>query len=418
MRVAPGYSGVWRFSRPCSGVGKPETQSVRTPTRFPQTVSVRRSMLVEDDGPEGSDGTFYRPPARKTDRSSPGDSPFREKRSAAVDDDDEPFLRSERRIPVRRGLIPRGRWGRIGLAAAAIAVIALLGGGLIAARSFAAHDPRFRIESSDNIQILGNSEVTQDELLSVFGGDMGRNVFFVPLKDRRAELERLPWVDTATVMRLLPDQLRVSVVERTPIAFVMSGGQVGLVDKDGVLLPANAKTLAAKHYSFPVVTGIEAGDPISTRQARMKIFERFVADLDSSGEKFSAQLSEIDLSDPEDVRALAPSNGGDLLLHFGDQSFLNRWRIYQAHLAEWKQQYPQLASVDLRYERQVVLGMQKGAQIAPAQAASVQTRDAEKEAVGKISPTAQRQMAASKKSMIKKATPGHAGHSQRSGVQG
>jgi cell division protein FtsQ len=396
-------------------VGKPDNQSVRTPTRFPQTVSVRRSVLAEDDGPEGSDVTFYRPPARKPDRPLPGDFPFREKRSSAVDDeDDEPFLRSERRVAVRRGLIPRGRWSRIGLAFAAIAIVALLGAGMVAARSFAAHDPRFRIGSSDNIQILGNSEVTQDELLSVFGGDMGRNVFFIPLKDRRAELGRLPWVDTATVMRLLPDQLRVSIVERTPIAFTMNGGQVGLADKDGVLLPMNAKTLAAKHYSFPVVTGIEAADPASTRQARMRIFERFLADLDSTGEKFSAQFSEIDLSDPEDVRALVPSNGGDLLLHFGDQSFLNRWRIYQAHLAEWKQQYPQLASVDLRYERQVVLGMQKGAQIAPSQTPSVQTRDAEKQAVGAISPTAQRQMAASKKSPAKKSAPAHAGsHSLR-----
>ncbi len=330
------------------------------------------------------------------DRPAPGDFPFRDAKAGAEadDSDDEPFLRSRRRVSVRRGVIPRGRWSRIGFAVAATAVIASLIWLGIAARNFAANDPRFRIDSSENIQILGNSEVTRPELLGVFGADMGRNVFFVPLKERRDSLERLPWVEKATVMRLLPDQLRVSVVERTPVAFVRNGNEVGLVDRDGVLLTMDPKTMAAKHYSFPVVTGIVASDPQSTRGARMKIYRKFVDELDSSGEKLSAQISEIDLSDPEDVKALVPSEGGELLLHFGDQEFLPRWRNYQQHLAEWKAQYPRLASVDLRYERQVVLEMQKGAPVAAGQDAAGKTMDDLKAEVSSISPKAAKQMAA------------------------
>ncbi|AXC10711.1 Cell division protein FtsQ [Acidisarcina polymorpha] len=351
---------------------------------------------------------FYRPPAKKSspERPLPADFPFREKKAGANEDEDEPFLRSRRRVAVRRGIIPRGRWGRIGITAG---VVALTGGLVwlaIVIRHFAAHDPRFRIDSSENIQILGNSEVTQAELLSVFGGDMGRNVFFVPLQERRADLERLPWVERATVMRLLPDQLRVAVVERTPIAFVRTGNKIGLVDRDGVLLAMDPKTIAAKHYSFAVVTGITASDPQSTRSARMKLYQRFVAELDSGGDKISNQLSEVDLSDPEDVRAVVASEGSDLLLHLGDQDFLTRWRNYQQHLTEWKQEYPKLASVDLRYERQVVLEMQKGASIAPGQDAAGKTMDDLKAEASAISPRAARQMAAaSKKTGIKKPAP-------------
>jgi cell division protein FtsQ len=47
-------------------------------------------------------------------------------------------------------------------------------------------------------------------------------------------------------------------------------------------------------------------------------------------------------------------------VHFGDEEYLERYRQYQAHLAEWRAQYPKLASVDMRYERQVVLEMQPG----------------------------------------------------------
>lgn len=321
------------------------------------------------------------------------------------DDEDEPFLRSSRRVAVRRSLLPRSLWGRIGFALGSVVVMGGLAWMGVEVRSFAAHDPRFRVDSSDNIQILGNSEVTKPELLSVFGGDMGRNVFFVPLNERRAELEQLPWVETATVMRLLPDQLRVAVVERTPIAFVRNGNEIGLVDRDGVLLPMAAKTLAAKHYSFPVVTGIAPSDAASTRAARMKIYQRFIAELDSGGDKISSQLSEVDLSDPEDVRALVPSEGSDLLLHLGDTDFLARWRNYQQHLAEWKAQYPRLASVDLRYERQVVLEMQKGASIAPAQGPSLKSVDDLKAEVGDASQiNPKKTAAAGKKAAAKKAS--------------
>ena len=93
------------------------------------------------------------------------------------------------------------------------------------------------------------------------------------------------------------------------------------------------------------------------RRPRMRIYQKFMNEIDSSGEKLSQQLSEIDISDPEDVQGLVSSNKSDILLHFGEDNFLNRWREYQSHLAEWKQQYPNLAAVDLRYDRQVVLKM-------------------------------------------------------------
>jgi cell division protein FtsQ len=278
-------------------------------------------------------------------------------------DEDEPFLRTRRRVPIKKGILPewtRSRWGRIVLAGAALAVLA---GGVavgISIKHFVDEDPRFRIDSAASIQTVGNSQLTREDLLSVFGEDLGRNIFYVPLTQRRKELEQIPWVQNATVMRLLPNELRVAVVERTPIAFVRVGDKVQLVDADGVILDMPAAMMAARHFSFPVVTGIRPGDPLSTRKPRMTIYQKFLADLDASGEKLSEQLSEIDLSDAEDVRATIPAQGSDLLLHFGDEKFLARYRVYQSHLKDWETQYPHLASVDLRYDGQVVLKMADG----------------------------------------------------------
>jgi cell division protein FtsQ len=161
-------------------------------------------------------------------------------------------------------------------------------------------------------------------------------------------------------MRLLPDQIRVSVVERKPVAFTRQGQQIGLVDASGVLLSMPPSTMAQHHYSFPVLTGIDPVDPLPSRTARMAVYERLLAELDADNQHLSDQISEIDLTDPEDARVLMPEQGADILAHFGEDRFLERYQRYKAHIAEWRLQYPKLATVDLRYDQQVVLEMAHG----------------------------------------------------------
>lgn len=275
------------------------------------------------------------------------------------DPEEDEFPRARRRMeeasqPWWR---PRSKWGRIFLAVGALTVLVVVFTAGYIFKTYLERDSRFRITGGSNIEAGGLTEVTRADILPVFGEDIGRNIFFVPLSQRRKQLEKIPWVQSATVMRLLPDQLRISVVERTPVAFVRHGQQIGLVDADGVLLSMSAASMSKHHYSFPVVTGIDPGDPLPSRKARMAVYQRLTSDLDSTGQHLSEQISEIDLTDPEDARVLMPESGADILAHFGDDQFLARYQRYKTHIAEWRQQYPKLASVDLRYEQQVVLEM-------------------------------------------------------------
>jgi cell division protein FtsQ len=287
------------------------------------------------------------------------------------DDDDAPVRR--RGVRVRFRGLPTTKWGRI---FAGCGLLLCLGVGTVAflmARSYLLHDERFVIQSSSSIEFQGNAHVTRAQLLGIFGEDVERNIFTVSLEQRKAELERLPWVAHATVMRLLPNRMRVSIVERTPVAFVRQGSHIGLADANGVLLDMNAKP--SEHYSFPVVTGISADEPLSTRAARMKIFERFTSELDgagekTAGEKISEELSEVDLSNPEDVKAMIPDHSTEILVHLGEEAFLDRYRRFKEHLPEWRTLYPKLSSVDMRYERQVVLEMQPGSGVPVASASS------------------------------------------------
>ena len=272
---------------------------------------------------------------------------------------DEPAFKRQRgafKVKVRKGL-PKSWVGRGLFALGFLAVVGVIFAGLAGLRSALLHDSRFVMTTSEDVQIVGNHNVTRADVLSVFGADLERNIFRVPLNERRADLERLPWVAHATVMRLLPNRLRIAVTERTPVAFVRHGSQIGLVDANGVLLDMPPDAAGDPHYSFPVLTGLSVNDPLSTRAARMAIYQRFLQEL---GAKNASTISEADVSNPEDVKAVVSSGGSDILVHFGDEDFLHRYEEFEQHLPDWKQQYPKLAAADMRYERQVVLEMQPG----------------------------------------------------------
>lgn len=322
-----------------------------------------RPLVWEDDAP--ADSRFRRvrqdvPLPGRVRRGGPGmplemDDP---------DGDDLPRKKWAREEQSGHWWWPASTVGRVFVGLGALVVIIAITTVVDLAKIYLERDSRFRITGASHIEATGLTEVTRAEMLPVFGEDIGRNVFFVPLEARRKQLEAIPWIEHATVMRLLPDQIRVNVVERQPVAFTRHGQQIGLVDANGILLDMPAASMAAHHYSFPVVTGIDAGDRLASRQARMAVYLRLMSELDGNGQHYSEQLSEIDLTDPEDARVLMPEQGTDILAHFGEDHFLDRFQRYKQHIAEWRQQYPKLAAVDLRYEHQVVLEMASGASAA------------------------------------------------------
>jgi cell division protein FtsQ len=264
---------------------------------------------------------------------------------------ESPFLRAQKRVPARRSPLPKKTAARLVWAVLVIAVAAL---GAIAASAFyryGEHSWRFRLNSSDDIEMSGLTNVTRAQIMEVMGGDIGRNIFYIPLDQRQKQLGQIPWVESASVMRFTPNRIRIEVHERTPVAFARVGSKIMLVDAGGVLMELSAR----KKYSFPVVIGMSSSEPLSTRAPRMKIYNQLVGELDSGGAHYSQDLSEVDLSDPEDVKVLTNDPEGAVLVHLGSTNYLDRFKIYITHLREWRQQFQKLESVDLRYDRQIIV---------------------------------------------------------------
>src|SRR6202035_308153 len=203
--------------------------------------------------------------------------------------EESPFLRGQKRVSARRSSLPKKTANRLWWGVVAALLVCVAGLGVAWLYNYGEHSWRFRVESSDNIEVTGMQNATKAQIMEVMGADIGRNIFFIPLAQQKVQLEQIPWVGSASVMRFVPNRIRVEVHERTPIAFARVGPRISLIDAGGTLME-----LPLKHkYSFPVIVGMNPGEPLSTRAPRMKAYNELVEDLDSGGARYSQDLSEV-----------------------------------------------------------------------------------------------------------------------------
>jgi cell division protein FtsQ len=270
-------------------------------------------------------------------------------------DEESPFLRGQKRVSARRGSLPKKAAHRLLWASL---VVILAGISALAAGAlyrYGEHSWRFRIDSSDNIDVSGIANVSKAQIMEVLGADIGRNIFFVPLTQQKTQLEQIPWVESASVMRFVPNRLKVDIQERTPVAFARVGPRIFLIDAGGTLME-----LPPKHkYSFPVILGMNPGEPLSTRVPRMRAYNELVRDLDAGGAHYSQDLSEVDVSDLENLKVRVNDPQGDVLVELGSSDCLKRYKTYVSHVQEWRQQFQRLESVNLRYDNQVIVNPER-----------------------------------------------------------
>jgi len=212
-------------------------------------------------------------------------------------------------------------------------------------------DPRFHLRSID---LRGGQFVARSEVEDVFAADREISLYRIPLEQRRLEIERIPWVRSATITRILPDRLAIEVKEREPVAFLWTRKGIELVDRDGVILetpPGKGNGL----WTFPVLRGVPERGKAEKRKARMDNYLELLEGLRQADGKIPSEISEVDLTNPADVCVVATDASGALRLHLGDEKFRDRYEVYRSHIAEWRQQFNEIHSIDLRYDGQVVI---------------------------------------------------------------
>lgn len=151
------------------------------------------------------------------------------------------------------------------LVAAVIVVLAMLGTllrSLQPGNSVANLPERLGLSAGltvQDIRIEGRQKTPEDFLRAALGVARGDKLMDFSLDAARARIEKLTWVQHATVERRLPGTIVVKLEERRPFAVWQNDGKFHLIDRDGEVVVAQDPTKDADAFQkLPLVVGLGA----------------------------------------------------------------------------------------------------------------------------------------------------------------
>jgi cell division septal protein FtsQ len=169
---------------------------------------------------------------------------------------------------------------------------------------------RFFFENADyqlrTIELQTDGTLQREQILKAADLHEGENIFSVNLGRVRDDLQRLPQVDDVEVVRKLPREIDIRVVERKPVAWITGDKQISdpfvsdaafLVDARGVLM--REKKLLPEYLGLPLISGcssesLEAGKVVESLEAKTALELLRLSTRSFMQTRF--QIREIDVS--------------------------------------------------------------------------------------------------------------------------
>ena len=173
---------------------------------------------------------------------------------------------------------------------------------------------------------------------------LGANLLSLPLPLVEEMLSTNPWVEGLTVRKRLPNELRISFVERQPAALLRDGLTLVYLDAEGrtiatfdplrgprnlLLVSVSATTHAAPAGAFAVARELEAIAP-----------------------RWAESLSEVEVLGEGDFRLYLGALSFPLLVRVG--TLKARLAELEKLLPRLEQRYPKLSFIDLRFDRRII----------------------------------------------------------------
>jgi cell division protein FtsQ len=94
-------------------------------------------------------------------------------------------------------------------------------------------DMGFRVK---DVMVSGRNQTDRQTLIEALNVARGAPILAIDIFDAKKRLEDIPWVRAATVERMLPDTVLVSIVEREPLALWQKDGLLHLIDAEGAVI--------------------------------------------------------------------------------------------------------------------------------------------------------------------------------------
>ncbi len=152
----------------------------------------------------------------------------------------------------------------------------------------------------EDVLVIGRSQTTSGDLLKAVKLARGAPILAYDLDQARQRIEVLPWVDSASVERMLPDTILLSVIERQPLALWQNKGQFELIDHKGKVI---ARQKIERFSDLLVVVGKDAPENaaslLAVLQTQPQLMDLAISAVRVGGRRWNVRLrGDIDVRLP------------------------------------------------------------------------------------------------------------------------
>lgn len=243
--------------------------------------------------------------------------------------------------PRRRRIFDRGSWASIGAVVGGVVLALVLA--VVGVRALLASETLMIAE----VTVEGTTRMPEGLVREELADLVGRGMFSVDLDQWRDRVRGLSWVADASMRRVMPDTITVTVTERQPMAIGRIGDSLNVIDRRGVIIDAFGPNY--KDLDLPIIDGLAYADEEEVgalEQSRALLAVRLLSDLQRTPE-LAARVSQVDVSDARN--AVVVMKGDTTLLQLGDTGFAERLQSYFDLVPTLREEVPNADSVDLRY---------------------------------------------------------------------
>ncbi|MBS1770159.1 MAG: FtsQ-type POTRA domain-containing protein [Acidobacteria bacterium] len=188
-----------------------------------------------------------------------------------------------------------------------IAGLLLVGIGFVAFTAYrsAVNSSFFTLRS---VRVVGTERASEDDIRRIVLASAERSgVWESDIAGIRQNIEKLPFVKSASVSRELPSTIRIDVAERIPVAIVRLNNSDQLVDETGMILAPATKAEPGLPFAMKGWDTSKSANALDDNLERIKLYRKMVEDWQSFG--LASRVKEVNLSSLREPNAVIEDSG-------------------------------------------------------------------------------------------------------------
>lgn len=174
-----------------------------------------------------------------------------------------------------------------------------------------------------SIEVRGTTRVSRDEVERVVRAETARtSVWNADVEAMRVQIEKLPFVKSVAVSRILPDGVRVTVTERVPRVVVRLGAGDFWLDDDGLVLGKAEKNDLQNNFVIHGWDENKSDKAAKDNLERVKIAVRIQDELKQAG--IQSRVTTLNLTSLQEPQATVVDSGEAVSVFLGKEDFGKR----------------------------------------------------------------------------------------------